>query len=82
MLNLTFITVIYRSAAINKLIFFIHQYRFRVPSTQDLDTNLLLEFLGNEINSFFSNTDKPRDNPVLAVERLTVEGSGGEQRDE
>ena len=50
--------------------------RFRLPA-ESPDTQLLDEFLGNDYNGFFSSVDPPTDEPSLAVERLTVEGSGG-----
>lgn len=50
-----------------------------MPSFESLDERLLLEFLGADFNNFFTSTGEPTDDPVLAVGRLTVEGSGGKQ---
>ena len=50
--------------------------RFRLPAGF-LDRQLLLDFLGSDFNGFFSSVNPPTNEPSLAMERLTVEGSGG-----
>ena len=52
--------------------------RFRLPSGTP-DQTILFNFLGSDFESFFTSVDTPRDDPRLAVGRLTVEGSGGRQ---
>ncbi len=52
--------------------------RFRLP-TGSPDPTILFNFLGSDFNPFFTSVNTPRDDPQLAVGRLTVEGSGGRQ---
>ena len=62
-------------------LFFLHyktlSSRFPVPSSGSIDNELLVEFLGSDLNPFFSSITEPTDTPILAVENLGVEGSGG-----
>ena len=52
---------------------------FRMPSLKLLDKDMLLQFLGPDLNSQLSATTRPTTNPPRACDLLaTTVGSGGE----